>query len=138
MSHQDSEPLLCGQSSLVLMVFSISLPVISFHTTVFLSYHAPATLHFSASNTSTNAEFCLRAFVLAVHLAWNGLVRNLCTSPTSQASSSAVTSSKNTFLTALLKVASVFRNTLLHHSSLHLSFSEMILFVGLLTNLFPP
>lgn len=138
MSHQDSDPLLFGQSSLVLMVFYISLPLISSHTTFFLSYCVPATLHFPTSNTSTNTEFCLRAFVLAVHLAWNALVRILRMSPTSQASSSAVTSSKRPFLTALLKVDSALKNTPLHPPSLHLSFFEMILFVSLLTNLSLP
>lgn len=68
MSHQDSDLLLLGQSSLVLMVFSISSP-----TTFFPSPQAPATLHLSTANTSVNAEFCLRAFVLDTHLAWNAL-----------------------------------------------------------------
>lgn len=71
------------------MIFPISSPLISSHIIFFPSHHAPATLHFPASNTSTNIEFCLWAFTLAVYLAWNALVRILCMSPTIWVSSSA-------------------------------------------------
>lgn len=117
-------------------VFSISSHLTSSHTTFFHSYHIPATVHFLASNSLT--QFCLRAFALTVHLAWNVPVRILWLSPIVQVSAQPSLLQQNLLWLPFWKCPLPPQATLPHHPSLYLSPSEMILFTSLLTILSPP
>ena len=123
--------LFLDQSSPVLMVFSISLNLNSFLTADFLSHHAPGTLHFPASHTST--QFCLRALAIAAPLASAAFARLLLESSIVQISAPMLPLQRG------FPVCPLERGLCPHECPtsppfLHLSLSEMASFTSLLTN----